>query len=407
MTLKKNNTLLPFIFSFFNDFLFYYSFYITFFTKHGFSGASLATLLVIMNASKMIADIPVGILSDRISRRNILILGLILRAIFCILCLIGESLSVFAIAMFIVGCGNSCLWTHTWNYFYDYLKEQKKEAKFSNFMATFYAVSNIAIALAAFTGEKIYSLLNFSGVFVFSAISLLVACIIMFNLPNYKPKTTIKTAKNIKVANSLHFISLILELLKKPRIVRMLLLTILMDSMFIVFLDINTTIMNNVGMQAEKVSQIVGIVAFIRIFSNYFSGKTEKFMSFKKMHSFLLILMIISIIASCYNSSFMIFVVSFYLCVYPFFDTSIKTKIEHKIDSNTRATIMGIASLFVSVFTIIFNSVIGVVAEKYGYFAAPVCIFLIVIIIISVVRNIARFYRVDIVLRKLLLHFKR
>ena len=66
----KNISKLPFVFSFFNDFLFYYSFYITFFTKYGFYGGNLATLLIIMNASKMITDIPIGILSDRISRRN-------------------------------------------------------------------------------------------------------------------------------------------------------------------------------------------------------------------------------------------------------------------------------------------------------------------------------------------------
>jgi len=394
---------LPLIFSFFNDFLFYYSFYVTFFMNHGFSGGDLAILLIIMNASKMIADIPIGIMSDTISRRNILILGLLFRCIFCVLCLFGNSFLTFAIAMFVVGCGNSCLWTHTWNYFYDYLKEQKKEAIFSRFMGKFYAVSNVAIASAAFTGEHIYNYLSFNGIFTCSIVSLIFAGFIMFNLPNYKPKKTLKTAKNLKVSNSLHFFSLILELLKKPRILRMLLLTILMDSMFIVFLDINTTIMNNAGILPKTITQIVGVVAFIRIFSNYFSGKTEKVMSFKRMHSMLLVLMIISIVASFYNTSAMIFVVSAYLCVYPFFDTSIKTKIEHKLDSNTRATVLGIASLFVSVLTIIFNSVIGIVAEKNGYFAAPVCIFIIVITILFCVRNLQKFYRVDLVLRRFLL----
>lgn len=406
MFFTKNHRL-PFIFSFFNDFLFYYSFYISCFTKQGFSGGSLALLLIIMNASKMLADIPVGIISDVISRRNILLLGLLSRCIFCLLCLFGSSFIVFAIAMAVVGVGNSCLWTHTWNYFYDFLKEKKEEVKFSRFMGKFYAISNIAIAFAGFTGSYVYKYIGFNGVFAGSVFSLTIAIGVILKLPNYKPKTTIRTAKNIKISSPIKFFSLLKAIVKKPRIVRMLILTILMDSMFIVFLDMNTTIMNNAGMSAENISKIVGFVAFVRIFSNYFSGYTEKFISFKRIHSWLLLLMVFSCIASCYNSSWMIIVVSSYLCIYPFFDTSVKTKIEHRIDSNTRATIMSLASLFVSILTIIFNSIIGIVAEQSGYFSAPICIFMIVIITLFFVRNLTQCYRVDLNIRKIISRIKR
>ena len=399
---KNNNKFyLPFLFSFFNDFLFYYSFYITYFSQNGFSGGKLATLIVIMNASKMMADIPVGILSDIISRRHILLLGLLCRAIFCGLCLFGQSLPLLAMAMLFVGIGNSCLWTHTWNYFYDYLKEQKKEAIFPQFMGKFYAVSNVAIALAGFTGSYIYTFVSFNGVFLISIASILISILIISMLPNYKPKTTIKTAKNLKIASPLQFISLLRELLKAPRLIRMLLLTILMDCMFIVFLDMNTTLMNHANMSAQATSRIVGIVAFVRIFSNYFSGKTEKLLSFKRIHSWLLILVTFGLIASFFHSTFEILAVSAYLCIYPFFDTSIKTKLQNKLDSNTRATVMSLASLFVSIFAIIFNSLIGIVAEQSGYFATPICIFLVVTIILWLVRNIIRIYRFDKFVRNL------
>ena len=401
--IKKNNNkfYLPFLFSFFNDFLFYYSFYITYFSQNGFSGSKLATLIVIMNASKMIADIPIGILSDIISRRNILLLGLICRALFCCLCLSKQSFPSFAIAMLFVGIGNSCLWTHTWSYFYDYLKEQKKEAIFPRFMGKFYAVSNVAIALAGFTGGYIYTFISFNGVFLLSILAIFLSIFILLMMPNYKPKTTIKTAKNIKIASPMQFIALLKELLKAPRLIRMLLLTILMDCMFIVFLDMNTTLMNHANMSAQTISQIVGIVAFIRIFSNYLSGKTEKFLSFKRIHSWLLILMCISCAASFCNSTLEIVVVSTYLCIYPFFDTSIKTKLQNRLDSNTRATIMSLASLFVSIFAIFFNSIIGIVADRSGYLATPICIFIVVIIILCLVRNIIGVYRFDNLVRKL------
>ena len=94
--------------------------------------------------------------------------------------------------------------------------------------------------------------------------------------------------------------------------------------------------------------------------------------------------------------------VSLYLFVYPFFDTSIKTKIEHKIDSNTRATILSLASLFVSLFAIILNSIIGVVSEQSGYFASPICVFVIILLVLCVIRNITMFYRIDLAIRRFL-----
>ena len=397
MILKNTNKkdILPFVFSFFADFMFYYSFYVSLFAKNGFSGGKLATLFVIMNASKMIADIPVGIFADIISRRSVLIFGILFRCIFCALCLIGDNFYIFSIAMFFVGIGNSCIWTHNWNYFYDYKKELNDIASFPKFMGKFYAISNIAIAFAGFTGTYVFKMLGFSGVFIGSIISMFVAIFVMLHLPNYKPQTTLKTAISLKVSNPLHFLSLLKVLIKKPKIIRLLLLAILCDTMFIVSLDMNTTLMNMSSFRPELISQVVGFVAFIRIFSNYFSGRTEQFMKFKRMHSFLFLLMILSIGVSIKSSIWVIASVSFYLCVYPFFDTSIKTKLEHKLDSNTRATVMSLASLFVSICAIIFNSLIGFVAEQNGYFASPVCIFLVVILVLFVIRNITLFYRTD------------
>ena len=224
---------------------------------------------------------------------------------------------------------------------------------------------------------------------------MIIAIFVITKMPNYKPKKTIKTAVNLKISNPINLISLISVLVKKPKIMRLLILTILMDAMFIVFLDMNTTIMNNLKIDPQSTSQIVGFIALIRIFTNYFSGKTEKFMSFKFMHSSLLVLMSISIVLSFMGGKFMVFVVSTYLCIYPFFDTSIKTKLEHKIDSNTRATIMSMASLLVSIMCISFNGLIGFISQHNGYFASPICIFLIVMLILFMARNIMLFYRAD------------
>lgn len=395
----KVNSKLFFVFAFFSEFLFIYSFYITYFNKHGFHADQLAFLIIIMNVSKMLFDLPAGIFADLVSRRNLIMFGLVAKAIFCGLCFSFDNYHCLLAAMAFYGVGNSCIYYHTEAYIFDNFKTQNKENKYPQFMGAYYAIGNIAIAVAAFTGDIIFKIFSFKGVFAASIGSLLVASLVLMRLPNYKVNERISSVFHVK--NAQNIATLFKRLIKKPNIVRLMILAIILDAMFIVMIDMNTSLMNALNMSTSGVSQIVGAVGLIRVATNYFSGHAVRFMTFKRVHSFLLLLMLASMFLSLRSGYYLVGIISAYLCVYPFFDMSIKTKIQNRIDSSTRATILSFASIGASICAIAMNSFVGVISTNYGYKTTPFALALLITALLLVVRNLTMFYRVDKNIRKI------
>ena len=396
---KKNNIInKAYIFSFFSDFFFVYSFYNTYFISNGIEPKNIALLMIVIQTTKLLFDIPCGIFADVVSRRNLIAFGFVARITFCILCLLSSSFLSFLFACIFYGISMSCIYSKTDAYFYDILKQEEKEKTFPVFMGKYYSVSNISIGFVSIFGGFLFNLTGFKGIFIASIITMLAGFFLIIKMPNYKRNN--EKAIVFHIRNSFRIFSLIKNLIKKPRIIRLMVFSIILDGLFLTFLDINTTLMNIVGFSPNKIAELVGIVGIIRVFTNYYSGFAEKFMSFKRLHSLLLILMIFSIIMSFKSGLHIVFVVSLYLCIYPFLDTSTKSKIQKNIDSATRSTIMSFIGFGASLCAIIFNFIVSYVSNIYGYFSVVFCISILIILILFFIRNMIGFYKIDMFFRK-------
>ena len=159
--------------------------------------------------------------------------------------------------------------------------------------------------------------------------------------------------------------------------------------------------MNTMEMNTGTISKVVGFVGLVRCFTNYLSGRAVKYISFKNVHSLLLIFLSLAIFFSFKGGYYMVLSISFYMCIYPFFDMVVKTKLQRKIDSATRATTMSFVSMLSFAFACLFNLCIMHISKIYGYYAVPVFVFLITILLLFSVRNIILFYRVDVKIRKI------
>ena len=388
----------PLLFAFFSEFLFIYAFYVSYFSQCEYNASMIAGLLITMNLSNVLFNIPAGILADNVSRRNLLLIGLFAKMIFCGLCFSSKHYYVLLLAMSFYGIGNSCIYYHTEAYFYDELKRKNKENTYPRFMGIYYAVINLAIAMAGLFGESIYIYFSFEGIFLASILSLTIAMFVLLQLPNYKPIRTDNAVFGVK--NSKHFIRLFRQMLKKPNIIRIIILAIILDTLFVLSIDMNTNLMNTMEMKAGQIAKIVGIVSLIRCFTNYLSGRIVRYVSFKHVHSLLLIFLSIAIFFSFKGGYYMVISIALYMCIYPFFDMVVKTKLQRKIDSATRATTMSFVSILSFAFACVFNICIMHISKIYGYYAVPVFIFLASILLLFAVRNIILFYRVDATIRK-------
>ena len=388
----------PMLFAFFSEFLFVYAFYVSYFSQCEYNASMIAGLLVMTNLSNVLFNIPAGILADNFSRRNLLLIGLFAKMMFCWLCFSSKNYYVLLLAMSFYGIGNSCIYYHTEAYFYDELKRKHKENSYPRFMGIYYATMNLAIATAGLFGETIYINFGFEGIFLSSILSLLFAMLLILQLPNYRPIRSDNAVFGVR--NSKHFIRLFRQMLKKPNIIRIVILAIILDTLFVLSIDMNTNLMNTMEMNTGTISKVVGFVGLVRCFTNYLSGRAVKYISFKNVHSLLLIFLSLAIFFSFKGGYYMVLSISFYMCIYPFFDMVVKTKLQRKIDSATRATTMSFVSMLSFAFACVFNICIMNIARIYGYYVVPVFVFLITILLLFSVRNIILFYRVDAKIRK-------
>lgn len=405
----KNMYFKPYIFAFFSEFLFLYSFYVSFFASNAFTGRQISMLIMTANIATMFFNIPAGIFADIISRKQLLFIGISAKISFCIMFLISRDFYSFLFAMSFYGIGNSCIYYHTEAYFYDFLKNKKKTAEYSKFMGLYYAVGNVAIALAGFTGEYVYVNKGFKGVFAGSIISLVIALCILCIMPDSRVNRGEQKVFNVN--SSKNVLKLVSEVIKKPKIVRIIILSVILDSLFIVFLDLNTGLMNFMQIKAGTIAYVVGIVGVVRCFTNYLSGKTANKISFKTIHSLLLIMVIIGLFVSFLGGKYMVISISTYLCFYPFLDMAIKTKLQNNIDSFTRATVFSFVSILSFLLAGSLNLSISYIVGTNGYFSAPVFVYIAVIIMLFLVRHIISVYKTDKHIRgavgSLRSHFKK
>ena len=382
---------IPYLFGFFCELMFFYSFYNTYFLQNGFKGTHLASLLVAMQASRLLFIMPAGILSDLISRRNILILGLLLKMSFCAICLVSSNYYFLLLGCCIYGISMGCMQIET--YFYDNFRRHNEEQKYPVFIGHFYAIMNAAIALASLGAGKIYTLFGFNGVFGGSIIALSIAILLLLMMPNYKQvKDKVQV---LEVKESTKIIALIKSIIKKPKIMQYLIMVFLFEGLFFVFIDLNTILMNEIGFKPQEITHVLAVLGVVKIFFNGIAGYTVNFLTFKRLQSYLFIFMFVSLILSFINGYFLVAIASSYYILYAFFDLSARTRLQNHIDSATRATIMSIEGILASVFVIVMNASIGVIANIYGYLSSITFVSLITIIMLFVSRNIMLFYRLD------------
>jgi MFS family permease len=357
------------------------------FRESGIAQLGMSTLLIIMQVTKLIADLPTGIIADRYGRRNLLILANICRISFMALWAFLPSYSSFAIGMALWGISMSCLYGNTEAYIYDQLKIEKREGFFAKIVGRYYAIQNIAISAGSFLGGYFFLYGGHKIILLLSTIPMLLGIIACLKMPNYHFKDFDKRG-NIQKVNILNALK---ESYQNKKILTLLAISAINDALFIFLIDLNTTLMVNLKFQEKNMAILVGTMGVARIFTNFFAGYTVQIFKPKTVVSLMLLAFTVMIItANIYNYAIVIMVI-IYLIFYGFVDLAIKTRIQDVITSGTRATVMSIASFCVSILAIALNTTDGFVTNAYSNRVAIMVIFIALLATCSILyRNIRR-----------------
>lgn len=149
----------------------------------GMNGFEVGTLMGIWVVTALLASFFVGLLSDRVTIKDIVILGLLINALFYYLITITNNFILLALIFFIGGFGNSLVDIPVQSLIYKTL--DKKRSGIS--MGTYYGVSTLGAALGMLIGGYLLDSIDFSPVFRITAVSFL--CLIPLAYLMAKNKT--------------------------------------------------------------------------------------------------------------------------------------------------------------------------------------------------------------------------
>lgn len=150
--MERNIRLLA-LFNFFTDLILFSSVGIIYFSRIVGSYALGMSLFSIMMVSTAFFQIPTGIFSDKLGRKNTIVVGAFCALIAYIFYALGRNYLLLAIAAIIEGLSSSFFSGNNDAYLHDLLSQNNKEHQFHEYLGKVSSVFQIALAVAAVIGS--------------------------------------------------------------------------------------------------------------------------------------------------------------------------------------------------------------------------------------------------------------
>lgn len=341
----KRNRILLYIYEFISTMILFYIVDTLFYLERGISSSAYMFFVVVMYITKLIFEIPSGILADKYGKKKILLISQIMFIISTIIFIIAYNYTVFIIAIIIASL-QKCFSTGIVNSFlYESLKEKEKFNKVLFIKNTMYCISYmIAMLLGGYLGEKYGLIIDYYVTLIPLILGLIIICFIKDTINNKESNTKrkidilrngITEIKNNKFIKNIIFIN-----------ATMLVIIKLVE-------ESHPEYSIRIGLTESQIGIYTALILVFCIIGEYFGTKLNG----EKKYVFIILNPIfvgISILLLGYLNSKtgIIFLLTLYIFSESF-NNIIFTEIHNNISSKSRVTIESIISLLESIIGII------------------------------------------------------
>ncbi len=374
--IHKNIKLLAW-FNFFTDFKLYAPVAIIYFTKISGSYALGMSIFSITMLSAAIFEMPTGIFSDLIGRKKTIILGALASVLYTIFYAIGGNYNFLVIGAILEGLSRSFYSGNNNALLYDSLTETQQEAEYHTFLGKVSSMFQIGLAIAAIAGGMIANW-SFALVMWLSVIPQVLCLIVGINMADTMNHAT-------KSANVFIHTKKALKQFARNKKLRLLsLASILSYALGESAYQFRSAFVNllwpiwAVGI-ANALSNIGAAISF------YFSGSLiKKFKEFKILIIGSVYNRIINILALCFPNILSPALMATSSLFYGVASTAKENLLQKEFNSNQRATMGSLNSLFGSMLFAIISFMLGLFADKLGPTKALLIIQIFMIVVIGI-----------------------
>jgi len=320
-----------------------YSVYSLFFSTYQISLQNISYLFIISQLTKIIFDIIFGFILNNISRKKIFVFACSLRLIAISLWIYHPTFATFAVGMGIIGIHMSSFFQHFEGYLYDICP---KEQNYTKILGKYYSMMNLSILTTSFFLTKFDAIndINFVLQVQLGITILSVFCIILIpnNITILQKKNIFQNIKNIFTK-------------KTTPIILTLVMT---EGLFMSFANMISILTHEYSASPTAAAKLLYVIAIIKIPLNYISGHIK----IKKPIMLNTITLILSLPLFILSGKFAIPGIFMYFILYTVSVIHIYNLVHSKINPENRMTFASIATILMSIFTIIFDYNIG----KFG-----------------------------------------
>lgn len=380
----KSDLIKIYLFKFFDDFVLIYPFYMLMFVDSGMIPAQISLLLGIWSFTTFALEIPSGVAADKYSRKHILVIAEIIRAIGYTVWIFFPTFQGFLIGFMLWGA-KSAFTSGTYQAFvYDLLADYGREEEYTKIIGHGKTLSYIAI-LAASGGAALAIPFGYPFVLIMSIDALIIAAISISQISSAKKRESTYEREYFSILKSgLTYVvreSGVLRLILFISVVHALGGAI--DEYFPIFGDLTE-------ISKSGVAVFIGTASAIQAIASFFAYKFEKL----PLKFFYLSLIVSGLLffwaAISLNINGLVALVAFG-GLYSISSIVIESKFQHLLPSEARATISSVQGFFTEVGVLTVYAGFGALAEIYN-FAYGFQIFGLVVISIGVLYLFISFF---------------
>lgn len=349
-----------YIFKFLDDLILIYPLYTVMFADFGMLPWQIATLLAVWAGTSMILEVPSGVWADKYSRRNIIFVGQVIRAIGYVSWLIFPNFYGFLFGFICWGI-KSALTSGTFQALvYDELKQSKEEKQFTKVLGTTKTLSFAAILVASVLASPAISL-GYSFVLIMSVLAVIISALIIISIPN---------VNKVESTHETEYFQLLFRGLKTAfkdiNLLKLILFLSLAYALGGALDEYWTIFAHGTGLPNAGLGIFLGTMSFTQSIASYFAHKFEKF-----SNTFFYLLFLTNGCLLLTASYFFVIPSLVLLIIFSFLFTIIhiifEGRLQEAIPSETRATISSVNGFFVEVGVIIVYFTVGTLAQVSGY----------------------------------------
>jgi len=343
---------------FFDSFILIGVIFALLFNQNGLTPLQISTLLSIWSITTILTEVPFGVLADTYPRRNLLIIGLLIRAVGFGFWMMGGYLN-YAIGFVMWGLKNTLSSGTLEGLVYDELAYYKHEDTYEEVNGKMSSFFSAGLFFSAIFGGLVAQI-NFQYVLLASIVTTVISALIL---------TTIKSVKSVRSTNETNYYSTLVNALKEIKGNKLLIYIIVFNCIVFGAFGASDEFWSLIFEHLKLNATIIGFLIAAVYGLGSIAGYTIKYFQRLSLNSGYLLIIVGAI---CYLvlgiTKSMLFLPLAFLGIYLFQVTSIKVSslLQKHISSNQRSTVSSIQSLAFELAYMGFILILGYYGTKFG-----------------------------------------